>query len=89
MIYTIQFNKSFKIDMQFMFFLGFYLVCCSVFMINVNYTHGIGLIVLFILYLRWIIAHKKVVDEASNISEFNPIYDYIFLLCSILGLALG
>ena len=87
--YTIRIDDSFKLDIWFMSILGFYIVCCSIFLINLNYIHGLGLILLFILYLRWIISTKKMTDNTSNESEFSSIYDYPLIVISISGLAFG
>ena len=76
-------------DLLFIFFLGIYVIGCILYNININYVHGIFLLLLFLGYFNYLIKNNtESIDDNKELSV-NLIKMFLIILLSIIGLAIG
>tara|TARA_B100000676_G_scaffold224626_1_gene222065 strand:- start:5185 stop:6198 length:1014 start_codon:yes stop_codon:yes gene_type:complete len=88
-LYKISFNLDIIKDLLFITLLGLYLLFCIYFELEINYLHGILLLISFVIYFFHLIkTHSGVENELDDISNSLK-YSFFIIGISMIGLSIG
>ena len=88
-LYRVSFNLDIFKDLLFITLLGLYLLFCIYFELEINYLHGILLLISFAFYFYYLIKNHSSIENDLDDSSNSLKYCFFIITISMIGLSIG